>query len=126
VVWLGTTLGAVVSWSDTQIAATVAPGSATGTAQVRQNGTWSNSVPFTVIAPTITSVSPTSGLPGTQVTITGSGFGAVQGSGQVLLGTMTGVVQSWSDTQVMAQVKEVCGTALWLSRKFSNLPQMYT
>ncbi len=53
---------------------------------------------------TISSVAPASGVPGTQVTITGSGFGAAQGSGQVWLGTANGLVQSWSDTQVVALV----------------------
>jgi hypothetical protein len=38
------------------------------------------------------------------VTIAGSGFGASQGSGSVWLGTANGVVQSWSDAQVVALV----------------------
>ncbi len=103
--WLGTTLATVVSWSDSQVVATVALNSTSGTAQVQQGGVWSsNTVPFNVSAPAITSVSPASGLPGAQVTITGSGFGASQNNGQVMLGTAAGVVQSWSDTQVVAQV----------------------
>ena len=101
---LGTRYATVVSWSATQIVATVATGSTSGTAQVQQGGTLSNSVSFSVINATITSASPASGLPGTQVTITGSGFGAAQGSGQVWLGTASGAVQSWSDTQVVALV----------------------
>jgi hypothetical protein len=47
-VWLGTRPGNVVSWSDTQIVATVAPGAKTGNARVLQNNALSNSVPFTV------------------------------------------------------------------------------
>src|ERR1035437_536960 len=84
-VWLGSTYGAVVSWTDTQIVATVAAISQSGTAQVQQGGLSSNAVPFNVNAATISNVSPASGVPGTQVTITGSGFGATQGSGQVWL-----------------------------------------
>jgi len=103
-VWLGSTRGTVVSWSDTQIVATVASNSTSGTAQVQQGGVWSNPEPFAVNTATILNVAPTSGVPGTQVTITGSGFGAAQGSGQVWLGTLNGVVQSWSDTQVVALV----------------------
>ena len=62
-------------------------------------------MPFTVATPTISSISPTAGVPGvTVVTISGSVFGASQGSGQVWLGTANGIVQSWSDTQVVAQV----------------------
>jgi hypothetical protein len=103
-VWLGTSYATVVSWSDTQIVATVATGSTSGTAQVQQGGILSNTVSFSVINAAISNVSPASGLPGTQVTITGSGFGAAQGSGQVWLGTASGAVQSWSDTQVVALV----------------------
>lgn len=95
---------AIVSWSNTQIVATVASNATSGTARVQQAGAWSNSVPFTVSTATISSVTPTSGLPGTQVTIVGTGFGAAQGTGQVWLGTSNGVVQSWSDTQIVALV----------------------
>ncbi len=48
---LGSTNGQVVSWSDTQVAATVAPGSLTGVARIQQNGAWSNAVTFTVTVP---------------------------------------------------------------------------
>jgi len=54
--------------------------------------------------PNITSVTPTTATAGTQVTITGTGFGASQGSGNVWLGSTYGVVVSWSDTQVVATV----------------------
>jgi trimeric autotransporter adhesin len=101
---LGTTLGTVVSWSDTQVVATVNTGSMSGVAEIEQGGLASNSVTFTVNTASITNVSPTSGLPGTQVTITGSGFGATQGTGNVWLGTAAGVVDSWSDGQVVATV----------------------
>ncbi|HVP51612.1 MAG TPA: putative Ig domain-containing protein, partial [Terriglobales bacterium] len=47
-VWLGSTYGTVVSWSDTQVVATVASGAKSGVAQVLQGGVWSNSVNFTV------------------------------------------------------------------------------
>jgi hypothetical protein len=103
-VWLGSTLGAVVTWSNTQIVAAVASNATSGTARVAQAGAWSNSVPFTVNIATISSVTPASGMAGTQVMISGSGFGAAQGTGQVWLGTANGVVQSWSDTQIVALV----------------------
>ena len=103
-VWLGSTPGAVVIWGNTQIVATVASNSTSGSAQVQQGGALSNSVVFTISTATITNVTPPSVLPGAQVTITGSGFGAPQGSGQVWLGTAYGVVQTWSDTQVVATV----------------------
>jgi hypothetical protein len=103
-VWLGSTYATVVSWSDTSVVASIASNSTSGTAQVQQGGVWSNAVAFNVNTATISSVSPTSGVPGTQVTITGSGFGVTQGSGQVWLGTASGAVQIWSDTQVVAVV----------------------
>jgi len=103
-IWLGSTFATVMSWSDTQIVATVAAISQSGTVQVRQSGLSSNSVPFSVSATTIFSVSPSSGVPGTQVAIYGSGFGPTQGGGQVWLGTANAIVQSWSDTQIVASV----------------------
>ena len=44
------------------------------------------------------------GVSGSQITITGSGFGAAQGSGQEWLGAANGVVQTWSNTLITAQV----------------------
>lgn len=103
-VWLGSTYGVVVSWSDAQIVATVASGSKSGVAQVLQGGVWSNTINFTVVTPNITNVTPTSAVAGMQITITGSGFGATQGSGNVWLGSTYGTVVSWSDSQVVAAV----------------------
>jgi len=103
-VWLGTTPAAAVSWSDTQIVANVSPIARSGNAFVQQNGLSTNTVPFNVNTATITNASPANGVPGTQITITGSSFGATQGSGLVWLGTATAVAQSWSDTQIVATV----------------------
>jgi len=61
-------------------------------------------MPLAPAPPILTGASPTSGGAGTQVTITGSGFGATQGSGTVWLGSTLGSVVSWSDTQVVANV----------------------
>jgi hypothetical protein len=103
-VWLGSTFAKPISWSDTRVVATVAANATSGTAQVQRGGYWSDPLPFVVSTATISNVTPSSGVPGTQVTISGSGFGAVPGSGQVWLGTLAGVVQSWSDAQVVATV----------------------
>ena len=103
-VLLGNANGIVASWSDSQIVATVAAGSSTGSAQVQQGGIWSNGVSFAVNTPVIATVSPTAGRAGTQVIITGSGFGAAQGNGRILLGTGNGVILSWSDSQIVATV----------------------
>ncbi|MFZ0308794.1 MAG: IPT/TIG domain-containing protein [Candidatus Sulfotelmatobacter sp.] len=93
-----------MSWNNNQVIATVNTGSSSGVAQIQQNGLSSNSIAFTVNTALISNVSPAGGLPGTQVTITGSGFGATQGSGMVWLGTAVGVVTNWSDGQVVATV----------------------
>ena len=41
----------MVSWSDTQVVATVASGSLTGIARIEQNGAWSNAFGFWVLPP---------------------------------------------------------------------------
>ena len=104
VVWLGTSAGIVSSWSDGHVVATVAEGSASGTAQVLQNGVWSNTVPFAINTPHITNLNPNSGTASNVVTITGGGFGSTQGSGSVWIGGALGVVTGWNDGQVMASV----------------------
>jgi hypothetical protein len=111
-VWLGTAYGLVTGWGDSQIVATVASGSSSGKVQVLQSGTWSNSIPFTINTPQITAVSPTSGANPTLVTVTGSGFGASQGSGQVWIGSTSGIVQNWSDSQVTAIVATAAVTGI--------------
>ena len=101
-VWLGSTIGTVVSWGSTLITATVASNAMTGVVQVQQGGVWSNSIAFTVNTTTISSVSPPVGEPGTQVTIMGSNFGAAPG--QVFIGNANALVVNWSNTQVTAVV----------------------
>src|SRR5437867_2017698 len=52
-------------------------------------------------APSVSSISPTSGPAGTLVTITGSRFGEkIKNGFQVTFGSAVGTVQSWSDTQI--------------------------
>jgi RHS repeat-associated protein len=62
-------------------------------------------------APAISSLSPTYGVSGTPVTITGSNFGATQGSSTVKFGdwgnnvsAVTAQVTSWSNTSIVAVV----------------------
>jgi hypothetical protein len=110
--WLGSAPGAVVSWSDTQIVATVAAGSFSGNARVLQSGVWSNALPFAVDALQVASIDPVSGPAGTTVTFTGSGFGASQGPGTAWLGSAEAQVVSWSDTQVVAVVADSAVTGV--------------
>ena len=49
VAWLGSAAaGAIQSWSDTQVVATVASAAFSGIARIQQNGVWSNALAFTV------------------------------------------------------------------------------
>jgi len=66
-------------------------------------GQSSNSVNFTVtVPPSITSISPTSGAVGTQVTITGANFGATQGTSTVRFNGTAATPASWSATTIIA------------------------
>jgi trimeric autotransporter adhesin len=126
--WLGTNYANVLSWSDSQIVATVSTISQSGTVQVEQSGLLSNAIPFSVNNARITSVSPNIGVPGTQVVISGSNFGSIQGGGQVWLGTANAVVQSWSDTQIVADVAlgSTSGAAQVLQNGVLSSPYPFT
>jgi IPT/TIG domain len=70
----------------------------------------SNTFNFTVVAPpTVTSMTPTGGLAGTQITLTGTGFGATAGGANYV--SLDGVgafltVVNWSDTQAVVTIPE--------------------
>ena len=55
-------------------------------------------------APSITSISPSSGAVGSSVVIAGSGFGATQASSTVSLHGTTAAVASWSNTGIVVTV----------------------
>src|SRR5205085_9274271 len=66
--------------------------------------------PFTV-APAVTQLSPTSGPIGSSVTITGTNFGATQGSSTVTFnGTSATSITSWSATSIVALVPNGAAT----------------
>src|SRR5204862_289402 len=72
---------------------------------VTVGGVASNGVPFTVMAtPTLTSLSPTSGAIGASVTLTGTNFGATQGTSTVKFNGTTATPTSWSATSIVAPV----------------------
>jgi outer membrane protein assembly factor BamB len=96
----------VTSWSDTQIQCTVPQTAVSGPITVITD-TWNsnNSISLTVLPiPVVTGVAPASGIHGSQVTINGSGFGASQGAGKVMIGNLQCPVVSWSDTQITCTV----------------------
>src|SRR5260370_14922647 len=55
-------------------------------------------------APSISSLSPTSGVVGASVTITGTNFGATQGTSTVKFNGTTATPTSWSATSIVAPV----------------------
>ena len=91
------------SWSATSIVVPVPSGAATGNVVVTTGTYSSNGVSFTV-APSLASLSPTSGLAGTQVTISGAGFGATQGSSTVTFNGTAATPTSWSATSIVVPV----------------------
>src|SRR5262249_57376192 len=93
------------SWSATSIVAPVPAGATTGNVVVTVGGVASNGSPFTVVPTTmITSLSPTSGAVTLPVTITGTNFGATQGTSTVKFNGTTATPTSWSATSIVAPV----------------------
>ncbi|MCL5036183.1 MAG: PQQ-binding-like beta-propeller repeat protein [Chloroflexi bacterium] len=88
------------SWSNTRITIDVPADAATGNVKVVKE-TDSNEVAF-IVLPTVNSFSPGNGVVGVAVTITGTGFGTIQGS--VSIGGAQAPVQSWTNTSVVAAV----------------------
>ena len=99
------TTATIVTWSATTIALTVPTGATTGNVVVFASGVNSNGKSFTVVpAPNITSLSVTSGSPGTAVTITGTAFGSSPGSGNVKFNGTTAAITTWSATSIKVTV----------------------
>src|SRR5262249_52549645 len=99
------TTATVTTWSATSIAVTVPAGATTGEVTVTGGGGASNGGGFTISAsPNLTSVSPSKGIVGTVVTVSGSNFGASQGSSSVKFNGVAAIPTSWSATNITAPV----------------------
>lgn len=59
---------------------------------------------------TITDVSPSSGIEGDEITITGTNFEVSQGGGYVLVGGANATVKTWSDTEIVVYAPAGAGT----------------
>lgn len=59
---------------------------------------------FTLTKPAITGFTPTSGIPGTYVTITGTNFGELDPLNSVLFGTSPVDIYSWSETSITVYI----------------------
>jgi len=99
----------VTSWSATSIVVPVPVGATNGNLAVTVGGLASNSF-FFVVAPNITSLSPTSGTTGSSVTITGVNFGNAQGSSTIAFNGALAAVTSWSSTSIVATVPAASAT----------------
>jgi hypothetical protein len=98
-------VGTPSAWSNTSITVPVPSGAATGNVLVTVSNQPSNTLPFVVIAgPAITSINPASGQIGAVVTVTGTNFGATQGTSTVKLNGTTATPSFWSNTAITATV----------------------
>src|SRR3989475_11218203 len=69
------------------------------------NGLFSNILNFAIVTPpSITSLNPTFGPVGTSVTITGTNFGAPQGTSTVTFNGTTATPTSWNDPSIVVPV----------------------
>ncbi len=100
------TAASIVSWSDTQVVATVKAGTVGGLASITQNGAKSSGISFTISPnPSIASLTPTSGAVGSSVTISGANFGTTQNNSTVAFdGTLASSITSWSAASITATV----------------------
>ncbi|MHC1703734.1 MAG: IPT/TIG domain-containing protein [Tenuifilaceae bacterium] len=119
-VMFGTTTATATGWSATQIIATV-PSIAAGSYTISVTttaGTVNSSTQYTITTattPTITSFTPSSGIAGSSVTITGTNFGATQGTSTVMFGTTTATATGWSATQIIATVPSIAAGSYTIS-----------
>ncbi|MFN8009042.1 MAG: Ig-like domain-containing protein [Terriglobia bacterium] len=83
----------------------VPSGATTGPVIVTVGGVDSNGVSFTMTAgPSITNLSPSAGSVGTPVTVTGTNFGASQGTSILKFNGVTATPTSWGSTSITAPV----------------------
>jgi hypothetical protein len=68
---------------------------------------------FTILAPTLTSITPTNGTVGTGVIITGEGFGTSTSNVVVKFGSINATVSAVSNTQINAIVPSGIGGGAW-------------
>jgi IPT/TIG domain len=101
-----TTATTITSWNATQIVVVVPTGTSSGNVSVvvRVSNSNSNGVTFTVLVPTITSLTPNSGAVGASVTVAGSNFGSSQGTSTIKFNNVAATVTNWSATSIVATV----------------------
>ncbi|HEX2269348.1 MAG TPA: IPT/TIG domain-containing protein, partial [Pyrinomonadaceae bacterium] len=95
--------GTPTSWNSNTIVVPVPATATSGPIVATVRGVASNSMSFTV-TPGITSLSVTSGPIGSSITITGTAFGATQGTSTVTFNGITATPASWANTSITVSV----------------------
>ncbi len=132
-VYFATTRATVEQWSDTRIRARVPDGLGIGDVDVTVrtgNGT-SNAYAFTLTdqsPPIIESIKPSSGRPGTTVTIRGRHFLAPDSESGVQFGNTRATVTGWSDSVVTTRVPTLApgAVAMNLTTRYGNASKTFT
>jgi YD repeat-containing protein len=91
------------SWTDSSIVVPVPVNAKTGPVVVQANSQTSQGFEY-IVTSSITQLSPNAGIPGTPVTISGSGFGDTQSTSMVFFNNAPAVATSWSNTSITAVV----------------------
>jgi YD repeat-containing protein len=97
------------NWSNTSITVPVPTGATSGSVVTTVAGVAGNAVSFTV-KPKITAIDPGSGVAGEPLTITGTTFGATQGSSTITFNGVSATPTSWSDTSISVPVPATATT----------------
>jgi len=94
------------TWNDNTIVLTVPSDIVPGTVSVDVNGVYSNTISYTTIPPTLTSISATAIAPGMQLTLTGSGFGTSPNAVFFSWGSSVEVTSfsTWNDNTIVLTV----------------------
>ena len=97
----GVTAASITTWSDTKIICKVPSGIAAGVVPVvvTVGAQSSPGKTFTVKAPLVSGLSPSSGAIGAAVSVSGNYFGAVKGSSTVTIGGVEASINSWTNTK---------------------------
>jgi hypothetical protein len=107
VVKFGTVEALAFNSSTNEIVAFVPPGLSVGTYKISVSTgvhTVTYGPNYTVTSPVLTSFTPTSGVAGTYVIISGANFGELNPSNTVLFGSALTDIYSWSDTSITVMI----------------------
>ncbi|MFH1891941.1 MAG: IPT/TIG domain-containing protein [Candidatus Zixiibacteriota bacterium] len=92
----------ILSWSDGRIVTTYPVGCTSGELTVTVDGEVSNAMPYSVFG--ITSISPNWGAPGDTITVSGTGFGDMQGANSVEIDGVEVSVVEWTPEQIVCEL----------------------